>query len=79
MTHPPGIKHRLCTIYQFEQEKMYRLAYNMDDPKLRGKAVVFKDWHHTLGDVWRCKVNLVNGDGSLGEEWLVKPSCLIRL
>ncbi len=59
----------------------YRIAYNADEPKLRGKVVVFFGWHEMPGDIRRAKVRLMNDDGSTSpeNEWLVTPAIIIKV
>jgi hypothetical protein len=56
---------------------LYRLAYNADDPMLRGRIVVFRGWHQTSGDIRRARVCLLNQDGSCGTEYLVNQAIVI--
>lgn len=57
---------------------IYRLAYNMEDRKLCGRLVTFHEYRvFTCGDIERARVTLIAGDGSNGEEFLVKFGCLI--
>jgi hypothetical protein len=52
----------------------------MDEPHLRGKAVVFFEMRvFTHGDIPRCRVRLLLEDGSCGEEYLVKRSLIVPI
>lgn len=53
--------------------KMYRLAYTMDRPELRGQPVVFLGYVERPWDIRRAKVKLIRGDS----EWLVAPGLVI--
>lgn len=71
--------NKLAGPYQFKEDGLYRLAYNMSEPSLRGKCVLFRKYVKQPGDITRAVVNLVNSDGSSGDEWLIAPLCIIKL
>jgi len=59
-------------------KSLYRLSYSTDDPKLRGKAVVFLEWVEARWfDIRRALVAEINRDGSLGQTWKVTPGLII--
>ena len=64
-----------------KEHMLYRIAYNADEPKLRGKVVVFFGWHEMAGDIRRARVRLMNADGSTSpeNEWLVNPTIIIKV
>lgn len=62
----------------FQPHRLYRLAYTMADRELAGKPVVFFEMRQfTIGDIIRCRVRLLERDGTLGNEHLVAALCLI--
>lgn len=58
--------------------RIVRIAYNAVNPVLRGKQVSIVGIRGaTSWDGSRVIVRLIERDGSLGEEYLVKPSLII--
>lgn len=59
---------------------LYRLHHRMENERLRGALVVYYERRvFTIGDIPRCRVRLVNDDGSVGDEYLVRYSCIINV
>lgn len=68
---------KITTYYGFREHHLYKLSHNMEDPKLRNKTVTFHGYSYLPGDIHRAVVRLLNSDGSCGEEWLVRPPCVV--
>ena len=58
----------------------YRMTYNMEEPKLKGRIVVFLGMVKA-GDYRRARVRLMNPDGGTEgqQDWYVWPSLLLEL
>lgn len=64
----------------FTKHQMVRFSYNADNYDLRGKVVsIVRTRAANSFDVSRVVVRLVNTDGSLGQEYQVRPDALIAL
>lgn len=55
-----------------KEHHLYRIAYNADDPKLRGQPVSFHGWLQRPWDIRRAIVRTIAGD-----EWLVTCAIII--
>lgn len=63
----------------FTPHQLLRIAYNVDNPQLRGKPVVYYGHVQRPRDTVRAVVRLLNVDGTTGEEYLFRPALLIGI
>lgn len=56
---------------------VYRVAYNADNPRLRGRIVAFLGFSQYQGDILRARVQLIGDDSK--DIWLVNRGVLISV
>jgi hypothetical protein len=66
--------------FELKPHHLYRVAYNIDKPELRGKLVVFLQMER-YGLYNRARVRLMNPDGGTDNQpdWSLWPSCLLKV
>ena len=64
----------------FKPHFPYIISKIAEEPKIRGKVVIFYGWLKRPWDIRRAIVRIMNSDGSSSnEEWLVNPHILIPI
>ena len=66
--------------YGFRPHVLYRISPQVDNKACANRIVTFVEMIRKVPcDIVRAKVNLVNDDGTVGDEWLIRPSYIIPI